>query len=185
MSSSYRILIFIDCPFRLVRKGRDTQGGPCCRLRMRPVRKRAQQGEGTPPVSDKIRITDSFGNGMCILCLIAHSDNRYYFFSRQRPAAAFSSLGLLPCAGAETLILKNRTVYWKIYSKPIEPCRTKKYRSPLKGCGMYKSIYFPVAGGMKPVPLCGICPMAFPFRGRQCSIAACPLCGRQCIDYKA
>lgn len=185
MSSSYRILIFIDCPFRLVRKGRDTQGEPCCHLRMRPVRKRAQQGKGTPPVSDKIHKTDSCGNGMCILCLIAHSDNRYYFFSRQRPAAAFSSLGIFPCAGAETLILKNRTVYWEIYSKPIEPCRTKKYRSPLKDCGMYENIYCSDLDGMKPVPLCGICSMAFPFRGRQCSIAACPLCGRQCIDYKA
>ena len=35
------------------------------------------------------------------------------------------------------------------------------------------------------VPLCGICSMAFPFRGRQFSIVACPPCGRQCIDYKA
>lgn len=131
MSSSYRILIFIDCPFRPVRKGRDTQGEPCCHLRMRPVRKRAQQGKGTPPVSDKIHKTDSCGNGMCILCLIAHSDNRYYFFSRQRPAAAFSSLGIFPCAGAETLILKNRTVYWEIYSKPIEPCRNRVGGYPL------------------------------------------------------
>lgn len=81
---------------------------------------------------------------------------------------------MLPCAGAETLILKKETVYWKIYSKPIEPCRAKKYRSPLKDCGMYEIIYFPVAGVMKPVPLYGICPMAFPFRGRQFSIAAVP-----------
>ena len=107
------------------------------------------------------------------------------FFSRQRPAAAFLSLGMLPCAGAETLILKNRTVNWEIYSKPIESCRTKKYRNPLKDCGMYENIYCSDLGGMKPVPLCGICSMAFPFRGRQFSIVACPPCGRQCIDYKA
>lgn len=152
---------------------------------MRPVRKRAQQGEGTPPVSDKIRKTDFWGNGMCILCLIAHSDNRYYFFSRQRPAAAFLSVGMSPCAGAETLILKYETVSWGINSKPIEPCRTKKYRNPpMRAAVCTKSIYCPVPGGVKPVLLFGIWSMAFPFRGRLCSIAACPLCDRQCIDYK-
>ncbi len=53
-----------------------------------------------------------------------------------------------------TLILKNETTYWKINSKPTEPCRTKKYRNPLKGCGMYEKHIFSCSGRHNACPLC-------------------------------